>query len=99
MPAKKATHQLTKQHNRDLILKTLFDHPQISRAEIARTTKLTRATVSDMVADLIEEGLVWIATMLEILDAVQVKRFGPQWWVETDIEQFAPKKKSNDDRS
>jgi predicted NBD/HSP70 family sugar kinase len=58
MPAKKATHQQTKQHNRDLILKTLFDNPQISRAEIARTTKLTRATVSDMVADLIEEGLV-----------------------------------------
>ncbi len=58
MPAKKATHQQTKQHNRDLILKTLFDNPQISRAEIARTTKLTRATVSDMVADLIDEGLV-----------------------------------------
>src|SRR5512142_29386 len=58
MPAKKATHQQTKQHNRDLTLKTLFDNPQISRAEIARTTKLTRATVSDMVADLIDEGLV-----------------------------------------
>src|SRR5512133_2958045 len=58
MPAKKATHQQTKQHNRDLILKTLFDHRQISRAEIARMTKLTRATVSDMVASLIDEGLV-----------------------------------------
>ena len=30
----------------------------ISRADIARITKLTRATVSDMVANLIEEGLV-----------------------------------------
>ena len=58
MPVKKATHQQTKQHNRDLILKTLFENPQISRAEIARTTKLTRATVSDMVADLIDERLV-----------------------------------------
>lgn len=58
MPTKKATHQQTKQHNRDLILKTLFDNQQISRAEIARTTKLTRATVSDMVANLIDEGLV-----------------------------------------
>lgn len=58
MPAKKATHQQTKQHNRDLILNTLFDHQQISRADIARMTKLTRATVSDMVASLIHEGLV-----------------------------------------
>ncbi len=54
----KATHQKTKRHNRDLVLKTIFDHDAISRAEIARVTKLTRATVSDMVANLIEEGLV-----------------------------------------
>src|SRR6266516_1180724 len=58
MPTKKATHQLTKQHNRDLILKIFFDNQSISRAEIARSTKLTRATVSDMVANLIDEGLV-----------------------------------------
>ena len=54
----KATHQQTKQHNRDLVLKTIFDHESISRAEIARVTKLTRATVSDMVANLVDEGLV-----------------------------------------
>jgi len=58
MTPAKATHQKTKQHNRDLVLKTIFDHDAISRAEIARLTKLTRATVSDMVARLIEEGLV-----------------------------------------
>lgn len=58
MPTKKATHQQTKQHNRDLVLKTLFDHECISRAEIARVTQLTRATVSDIVAILIEVGLV-----------------------------------------
>ena len=58
MTPSKATHQKTKQHNRDLVLKTIFDHESISRAEIARLTKLTRATVSDMVANLIEEGLV-----------------------------------------
>jgi N-acetylglucosamine repressor len=58
MTPAKATHQKTKQHNRDLVLKTIFDHDAISRAEIARLTKLTRATVSDMVASLIEEGLV-----------------------------------------
>ncbi len=58
MTPAKATHQKTKQHNRDLVLKNIFDHEAISRAEIARLTKLTRATVSDMVANLIEEGLV-----------------------------------------
>jgi predicted NBD/HSP70 family sugar kinase len=58
MVPSKATHQKTKQHNRDLVLKTIFDNTSISRAEIARLTKLTRATVSDMVASLLEEGLV-----------------------------------------
>jgi predicted NBD/HSP70 family sugar kinase len=58
MSARKATHQQTRQHNRDLVLKTIFEHATISRAEIARLTKLTRATVSDMVTNLIDEGLV-----------------------------------------
>jgi len=56
--SKKATHQQTKLHNRDLVLKVIFNHDAISRAEIARLTKLTRATVSDMVTTLLEEGLV-----------------------------------------
>jgi N-acetylglucosamine repressor len=58
MAAKKATHQRTKQHNRDLVLRIVFENPTISRADIARATKLTRATVSDLVANLIDEGLV-----------------------------------------
>jgi N-acetylglucosamine repressor len=58
MTAKKATHQLTKQHNRDLVLKTIFENETISRAEIARVTKLTRTTVSDIVARLLAEKLV-----------------------------------------
>lgn len=58
MTPSKATHQKTKLHNRDLVLKTIFEHDSISRAEIARLTQLTRATVSDMVASLMDEGLV-----------------------------------------
>jgi N-acetylglucosamine repressor len=58
MATKKATHQLTKQHNRDLVLKTIFESETTSRAEIARVTKLTRTTVSDVVAGLMAEGLV-----------------------------------------
>jgi glucokinase-like ROK family protein len=54
----KATQQQTKEHNTNLVLKTIFDHESISRAEIARVTSLTRTTVSDIVAELIAEGLV-----------------------------------------
>ena len=56
--SKKATHKQTKLHNRDLVLNVIFNHDAISRAEIARRTKLTRATVSDMVASLLDEGLI-----------------------------------------
>ena len=55
---KKATHQLTKQHNRDLVLGNIFASESISRAEVARLTNLTRATVSELVNGLLEEGLV-----------------------------------------
>jgi N-acetylglucosamine repressor len=58
MPTTKATHQLTKEHNRDLVLQMIFALKTVSRAEIARATKLTRTTVSDVVATLIAEGLV-----------------------------------------
>ncbi len=54
----KATRQYTKEHNRNLVLNTIFEHASISRAEISRRTSLTRTTVSDIVADLIAEGLV-----------------------------------------
>ncbi len=55
---KKATHQQTKQHNRDLILRTIFSNELISRAEIARITHLTRTTVSDLVNVMLTDGLV-----------------------------------------
>jgi len=54
----KATHQETKKHNRDLVLKTIFEAETISRAQIARTTRLTRPTVSDVVSGLLAEDLV-----------------------------------------
>ena len=55
---KKATHQQTKQHNRDLVMRTIFAQDSISRADIARATNLTRTTVSNVVAVLLNEGLV-----------------------------------------
>ncbi|MGE5464032.1 MAG: ROK family transcriptional regulator [Syntrophothermus sp.] len=55
---KKATRQHTKQHNRNLVLRTIFAYDSVSRAEIARVTHLTRTTVSEIVSGLLEEGLV-----------------------------------------
>jgi N-acetylglucosamine repressor len=55
---KKATYQQTKQHNRDLVLRTIFINETVSRAEVARVTSLTRTTVSDVVNGLLTEGLV-----------------------------------------
>lgn len=55
---KKATRQHTKHHNSQLILKTIYEQENMSRAEIARATCLTKATVSTIVANLIENGLV-----------------------------------------
>jgi predicted NBD/HSP70 family sugar kinase len=57
LPAK-ATHAQTRQHNHRLILRTVYDFGPISRAEVARNTGLTRTTVSDVVADLLDDGMV-----------------------------------------
>jgi glucokinase-like ROK family protein len=54
----KATHRQTKLFNQRLVLKTIYDQGQISRAGVARLTKLTRVTVSEIVADLLDSGLV-----------------------------------------
>ncbi len=54
----KATRQFTKEYNQRLVLKTFYENEEISRAEVARTTGLTKATVSELVNELIEAGLV-----------------------------------------
>ena len=54
----KATREQTKTHNTRLVLKTIYQQGDTSRADIARLTNLTRTTVSDIVAELIEAGLL-----------------------------------------
>jgi predicted NBD/HSP70 family sugar kinase len=54
----KATHQQTREFNVRLALRTLYDSGPISRAEISRRTRLTRTTVSDVIAGLVADGLV-----------------------------------------
>lgn len=54
----KNTHEQTKQHNMRLILRTIYEAGTISRADVARITKLTPTTVSDLVELLLSDGLV-----------------------------------------
>jgi glucokinase-like ROK family protein len=54
----KATREQTRVHNSRLVLTTIYDRGQISRADIARETGLTPTTVSDVVTDLMEKRLV-----------------------------------------
>jgi predicted NBD/HSP70 family sugar kinase len=57
LPAK-ATHHRTRAHNESLVLRAVYDYAPLSRADIARLTGLTRTTVSEVVGDLLEDGLV-----------------------------------------
>jgi N-acetylglucosamine repressor len=55
---KKATRAQTRNHNKALVLKTIYDQGEISRADVARLTGLTRPTVSSTVGELMDEELV-----------------------------------------
>lgn len=54
----KATRQYTRDINERLILRTIYDLGDVSRADLARLTSLTRTTVSDVIQSLIERELV-----------------------------------------
>ncbi len=56
--ASKGTKEALRLYNSRLVLTKLVERDQISRAEISRITGLSRATVSEIVARLIEEGYV-----------------------------------------
>lgn len=45
-------------HNRSLVLTTLFHDGAMSRADLARATGLTRVTTSDLVGELVGDGLI-----------------------------------------
>lgn len=57
-PTTKRLPQHGRVHNRALVLQTLYSASTLSRADIARSTGLTRVTISNLVAELIIEGLV-----------------------------------------
>ena len=54
----KALPAEARQHNRALVLQSLFRGGAMSRADLARQTRLTRVTVSDLVGGLLDDDLV-----------------------------------------
>ncbi|MCP4304114.1 MAG: ROK family protein [bacterium] len=57
-PIAKTHPDETRINNRRLLLQEIFDRGPVSRADASRTTGLGRATVSDITAGLLAEGLV-----------------------------------------
>lgn len=56
-PSAKVLPEQARAHNRSLVLQTLYRSGPLSRADLARETALTRVTVGDLVAELIDEQL------------------------------------------
>jgi hypothetical protein len=54
----KITPERARTHNTQLVLKTIYESGEISRADVARSTSLARPTISEVVTDLIEQGLI-----------------------------------------
>ena len=54
----KAVPEDARRHNRSLVLQSLMGDGPLSRADLARVTHLTPTSTSDLVAGLLDEGLV-----------------------------------------
>ena len=57
-PRGKRLQEDTRRHHRSLLLQQLFREGPASRADLARSTGLTRVTTSDLIGELVAEGLV-----------------------------------------
>lgn len=54
----RATHQRTRAFNQQLVLRAIYDRNEVSRAELARLTGLTRTSVSHLVGELLDDRLI-----------------------------------------
>lgn len=57
-PSGKLLQEDARRHHRSLLLQKLFREGPASRADLSRSSGLTRVTVSDLVGDMLAEGLV-----------------------------------------
>lgn len=53
-----ANQEMIRDNNRRLVLEYLVNHPPVSRAELAKQLKLTKATISNIVQELLEQNLI-----------------------------------------
>ena len=71
------------------------DWPKETRENLVRSPLLAGAGCIrgfiDTVVYLIRKGLLWVAEALEWLDSFLREELGPEWWIGTRLEQFAPK--------
>lgn len=58
MRVQKATHEQLRTHNRNLLLRAIYQGLADNRAALAQVSGLTKPTVSNLVAELIEDGFV-----------------------------------------
>ena len=65
---RKASRAHSKAHNLRMLVQTIAENEQISRADLARVTGLTRASVSTLIAELIEDR--WVVEAGQISSAV-----------------------------
>ncbi|MCL4237258.1 MAG: ROK family protein [Anaerolineae bacterium] len=56
--ANKATHSQLRAHNRRLLLRAIYDGVADNRAALAQETQLAKPTVSEVIGELIDEGLL-----------------------------------------
>lgn len=83
-PGARVTPERARSHNRVLVLQELYSHANLSRADLARAVGLTRVTISDLVAGLIEEGLV-----IEIGQRTDVRPGKPATLLDLNRQGFA----------
>lgn len=53
-----ATQEMIRGNNRRLVLEYIINHPPVSRADLSKQLKLTKATISNIVLELINQNLV-----------------------------------------
>jgi hypothetical protein len=54
---------------------------------------------ADVMVYLVHKLLLWIAEMLELLNTHLVNNYGCEWWVNTNISQYARKKEKRNERA
>lgn len=94
-PTTKVLPEDARAHNRSMVLQQLFHSGPCSRADLARTTGLTRVTVSDLIASLMTEGLV---TELGLRSEGKVGKPGTLVGLRTDAFQIVAVDLADDER-